>query len=150
MPTPKVNDLVYVRSLGQNGRVIEVPSAGSTKPYVVAIGDLKVKVNLADIEVRKGKASQSVAVKLPKSNDRHARNKDQEIDLHGLRVHEALEKVNQVIDRAIMDDYGSIAFIHGIGDDKLRAAIHKHLPTLSVVRRFCLDSVNRGVTRVYF
>lgn len=72
------------------------------------------------------------------------------IDLHGLKVHEALPLVQKLIDRALIADYERVSVLHGVGTGALLQAIHKYLKTQSVVSHFHLDENNPGVTWIYF
>jgi DNA mismatch repair protein MutS2 len=71
-----------------------------------------------------------------------------EIDLHGLTVEQALDRVQDVLNEALLADLGELRFIHGRGGGRLRAALHRRLRETSSVRRFGLDPRNEGVTIV--
>ena len=72
------------------------------------------------------------------------------IDLHGLRVEEAMARVLGAMDAALVRDASRMEIVHGKGEGRLKAALHKHLAGLSVVQSFRLDPHNAGVTVVYF
>ena len=72
------------------------------------------------------------------------------IDLHGLSVTEAVEKVMTEIDRSLQRGADRLEIIHGKGSGLIKEAIHKRLAALSVVAAFRLDPRNSGVTWVYF
>ena len=50
-----------------------------------------------------------------------------DLDLHGMRVDEALAAVDRHIDRAILAELDHVRFIHGFGTLRLRNAIREHL-----------------------
>lgn len=50
-----------------------------------------------------------------------------ECDLRGLRVHEALDRVNEFLDRATAESRDAVRFIHGIGTGALRSAVREQL-----------------------
>lgn len=50
-----------------------------------------------------------------------------DLDLHGMRVEEALAAVDRHIDDAILAELPSVRFIHGFGMFRLRDAIREHL-----------------------
>jgi DNA mismatch repair protein MutS2 len=64
-------------------------------------------------------------------------------------VADALSKTAQCLDDALVDGKDSLEIIHGIGEGKVRDAVHDYLKGLSVVRHFALDPLNPGVTKVY-
>ena len=72
------------------------------------------------------------------------------VDLHGLRVDEALSRVDEEINRALLNDADRLEVVHGLGTGRIRDALHTHLATLGVVAAFRLDPRNPGVTWVYF
>jgi DNA mismatch repair protein MutS2 len=70
------------------------------------------------------------------------------VDLHGLRIEEAIARVAQVVDRAIRDDIGEVRIIHGRGAGRLRGAVQQYLRAVGAVRSLGLDPRNDGVTVV--
>ncbi|MFM8314090.1 MAG: Smr/MutS family protein, partial [Deltaproteobacteria bacterium] len=74
----------------------------------------------------------------------------QTIDLHGMRVAEALTHIETFLDKALMADCGRVEIIHGVGTGALMQAVHEFLKKQSYVTRFHLDEKNTGTTWVYF
>ena len=72
------------------------------------------------------------------------------VDLHGLRVDEALSRVDEEINRALLTGADCLEVVHGLGTGRIRDALHRHLATLGVVAAFRLDPRNPGVTWVHF
>jgi DNA mismatch repair protein MutS2 len=72
------------------------------------------------------------------------------LDLHGLRVEEALALVDEEINRSLLRDADALEIVHGRGTGRIRSALHRHLASMKVVAAFRLDSSNPGVTWVYF
>ena len=71
-----------------------------------------------------------------------------EVDLHGRTVEEALDRVDQAINDALLADVGELRFIHGRSGGRIRAALHLRLAEIPSVRGFRLDPRNEGVTIV--
>jgi dsDNA-specific endonuclease/ATPase MutS2 len=71
-----------------------------------------------------------------------------EVDLHGLTVGEALARMEQVLNDALLADLPELRLIHGKGGGRIRAALHRRLRGISAVRAFRLDPRNAGVTIV--
>ena len=71
-----------------------------------------------------------------------------DLDLHGLIVAEALERVVSAVDAAIRAGHGRLRVIHGRSGGRLRGALHRQLLALPSVRAFRLDPANDGVTIV--
>jgi DNA mismatch repair protein MutS2 len=72
------------------------------------------------------------------------------VDLHGLSVEEAIARVIDEIDRALLRGANRVEVVHGKGSGRIRDALHRHLAALPVVAAFDLDRRNPGVTWVYF
>jgi DNA mismatch repair protein MutS2 len=71
-----------------------------------------------------------------------------EIDLHGLFVPDALARVEEAVNDAILDGRAQLRLIHGRSGGRIRAAVHRQLRSIASVRRFRLDPANPGVTLV--
>lgn len=71
-----------------------------------------------------------------------------EIDLHGLTVEEALARVDDVLNDAILAGVTELRIIHGRSGGRIRGAVHKRLREIGAVASFRLDSRNAGVTIV--
>ncbi|HVC18675.1 MAG TPA: Smr/MutS family protein [Vicinamibacterales bacterium] len=71
------------------------------------------------------------------------------LDLHGLTVEEALRLVDDRLNEALLAGLGRLEIVHGKGQGRIRAALHRHLQAMPSVRRFELDPRNPGVTHLY-
>lgn len=71
-----------------------------------------------------------------------------EVDLHGLRVEEALARIDDALDAALLAGLAELRFIHGRSGGRLRGALHARLRAISSVRGLRLDPRNPGVTIV--
>lgn len=72
-----------------------------------------------------------------------------ELDLHGCTVAEALEMLDNWLSRSAVSGCENLKVVHGIGTGKLKAAVHKRLSELKVVRNFKISLNNPGATDVY-
>ena len=73
-----------------------------------------------------------------------------EIDLHGLTVEEALVRVEDALNDALLADRGELRLIHGRSGGRIRAAVHRRLKEIPTVKAFAIDPRNDGVTIVRF
>lgn len=71
-----------------------------------------------------------------------------EVDLHGLTVNEAVERVERALNDAALQNVSSVRLVHGHGTGRVRQAVHRLLGEISSVRHFQLDPRNAGVTIV--
>jgi DNA mismatch repair protein MutS2 len=72
------------------------------------------------------------------------------VDLHGLRVEDAIVRVVTEIDHALRRDADRVEIVHGKGSGRLKEAIHRHLASMPGITTFRLDPRNPGVTWVVF
>lgn len=71
------------------------------------------------------------------------------LDLHGVRVEEALSRLEEKINRLIVAGIDRFQIIHGIGSGAIMDAVRRYLQQSSVVENFKADAKNPGVTWVY-
>lgn len=67
-----------------------------------------------------------------------------EIDIRGARGDEALEKVRNLIDDAVMVNHKNLRILHGKGNGILRELVRNYLSTLDVVKSFHDEHVEMG------
>jgi DNA mismatch repair protein MutS2 len=141
---------VAVRSLGRKrGEVIEARG----ERYRVRVDGVTVACREDDLEAlpQEGKRKREV----PRREARAERSAESRVaagrvDLHGLTVDAAMERVIAEIDRTLQRGADRLEVVHGKGSGIIRAALHRNLAALPVVKAFKLDAGNAGVTWVYF
>jgi DNA mismatch repair protein MutS2 len=120
----KEGDRVYIRGIAQPVEVI-APADGQERVEVL-LGTMRAKIPVYQLE-RKAEghpvaASQGVYL------DRAPRKgSSTELDLRGLRVDEALGRVDEALNDAALDGASSVRLIHGKGTGALRRAIRDYL-----------------------
>ena len=67
-----------------------------------------------------------------------------ELHLIGLRVEEAMRKVEKQIDSALIHGLREFSVVHGKGEGRLRTAVHEYLRGLSVVSDFRFSAPEEG------
>lgn len=144
----KRGQIVWITKLRKFGEVLSV--VGSR--VEIQLGVFRTQVALADISTdRVPKPGHLLKPSRKESGKRSRASKASvEVDLHGLRVEEALRELDRAVNRAIVEDWESLRVVHGLGTGRVKAAVHAHLAGLSVVASFKLESTNPGVTIVYF
>ena len=145
----KKGDRVHCRKLEETGVVLEVLRNGN---YKVAIGVLNLECR--ENELRKlERWEKEEAGPKPSTSKRRAKGtpaRSRSVDLHGMRVEEALALVETVLDEALRGNADSVEIVHGVGTGRLKAAVHRYLRGLAVVKRYRVDEKNPGATWVYF
>jgi DNA mismatch repair protein MutS2 len=129
---------VVVETLGgRPGRVVEVRDDDA----VVAVGAVKLTVPLRAVR----RTTRAAPVEpVPVSADVPDVAASREIDLRGLRVDEAEERVMRALDDAVRADLPSLRVIHGKGTGALRQRVSEMLQKDTRVKAFRLGAWNEG------
>ena len=126
--TLKEGDRVYIRGIAQPVEVIS--AADSQERIEVLLGTMRAKIPVYQLE-RKADADPTAAaqgVYLSRSSSRAPRRgPSSELDLRGMRVDEALSRVDNALNDASLDGASSVRLIHGKGTWALRIAIREYL-----------------------
>jgi DNA mismatch repair protein MutS2 len=145
---------VIVRTLGnKRGVVLDAGRNGRYRVQVEGVTTSCREADLAEPVESKGKKKSAAArsgAERPRTRGKDDPAPAARVDLHGLRVEEALAKVMDEIDRALRRGADRLEVVHGKGSGRIRDALHKRLAQLSVVAAFRVDPHNSGVTLVYF
>jgi len=142
---------VLLRTLRRRGVVVETLRAGV---YRVQVGALTVTAREEEIEVpapskkRRPPAAPAERTHHQSPQAGHPSEPDS-LDLHGLTVDEARNRVAGYISRAILAGLDRVEIIHGIGTGRVKAAVTKDLRSLSAVRAVKPHPSNPGVTIVF-
>jgi len=145
-PTIKAGDTVLLDGQETPGEVAEIRG----KQAVVIFGNLKstVKVDRLKKTGKKqdsGKQGARSGVNLGDWNVSKRRvSFKPEIDLRGKRAEEALQKLNEFLDEAIMVGAAEVRVLHGKGDGILRQLIRDQLQVNDVVSWYGDEHVERG------
>jgi len=115
---------VRVNSLGKAGRISSVGKGG--RVFVLLDGGLKVETKVKDLSPVKER-EESGPGKRVRWTASSAGPAETEIMVRGLERAEALEKVDSLLDRAVLQGLESVRIIHGIGKGILREAVYARL-----------------------
>jgi DNA mismatch repair protein MutS2 len=120
----KEGDRVYIRGIAQPVEVIA--AADSQDRVEVLLGTMRAKIPVYQLE-RQAEGHPAAApqgVYLDRAPRKPA---NADLDLRGLRVDEALSRVDEALNDAALDGAGTVRIIHGKGTGALRQAIREYL-----------------------
>ena len=128
-----VGDMVFVKSLGYDGAVSGImPKAGRVK---VISGSKEVLVPLSDIRMKKGRALSEEKDRTVQQ-DSHDGLVTSRINLVGMRVDEALSRLEPFLNHASLAGFREVTIIHGFGTGILARAVREHVTRHPLVKQF--------------
>jgi DNA mismatch repair protein MutS2 len=128
----RVGQTVFHRTLGANGKVIEICERERVR---LMIGAMKLLVPIHELsalpkgtEAQRAKpAAQRKRATQPKPMSAAQRTQDTTLDLRGERVEDALGRVDAFIDRLLGGSEGVGFVLHGHGTGALKSHVREHL-----------------------
>ena len=139
-----------LKALKKRGVVTAVLKAGV---YRVQVGALSVTAREDELEAPPPSKKKKRRAEPQTTDGTGAGAVDRDVpaslDLHGLTVDEARNRVAGYISRAMLAGHERVEIIHGIGGGKLKAAVTKDLKSIAAVRAVKPHPSNPGVTVVH-
>lgn len=128
----KQGDVVFVRTLGYDVRIIAIDRRQNR--LRVKAGNMYIEVPASDISSKQNKPSGAVAAN---KNTEQAEGEVQTVlNIVGLRVDEALSRLEPFLNHAALAGLEEITIIHGIGTGALLRAVREHLKDHPLVKQF--------------
>ncbi|MBT4815924.1 MAG: endonuclease MutS2 [Lentisphaerae bacterium] len=130
-----VGQTVWVEKLNSNGRVVEISDRGAK--VTVEVGAMRFSMRSKEL----GKATEDIPepeTQVKVTRPRASAQLSQEISLIGLRVDEALQRLDLYVDRAALAGLPQLRVVHGFGTGRLRRGVHEWLRDCPVVKGFRL------------
>ena len=137
----KLGEEVYVPKFTQHGTVISMPDKNGN--LQLQIGIMKVSVNLDELQ-QSAKPKETGKTMVHKISAGKTQNISSELDLRGLLVEEALDKVDKYLDDAYLSSLASVRIIHGKGTGALRSAVRDQLKHHRHVASYRFGAFNEG------
>jgi DNA mismatch repair protein MutS2 len=148
-----IGQRVYVIPLRKNGTIVKINSRGEYRVELES-GTTWCKVEQIQVAATTEKAKPKAehyhipGIKI-ESDAIKAGAALAKLDLHGMKVVEAMRLVEEHVSRAVLANLAEVEIQHGIGSGALMKALHQLLPQIKVVKSFTVKESNRGVTRVF-
>ena len=150
-----VGDTVKVYKYNRLGQVIEIKK--DKKKVVVQLGTMRVTLSPDELELSTRSApdrARTTAFTVSRAEeDEDETSPGMELNIIGLRVEEALSKVQKFLDKSMLSGMGSVRIIHGRGTGALRKAVREELTITPGVKDFHDEAFELGgdaVTVVVF
>ncbi len=128
----KEGDVVFVKSVGYDATVVKLLKKKNR--LRVKAGSMEMEAPLSDVGMKKGKIvkTQKRTIKPDMSEAAVAA----EINIIGLRVDEAIARLEQFLNDATLAGHSEVVIIHGVGMGILAKAVQGHLSGHPLVNNF--------------
>ena len=134
----KVGDDVLVLSYNQRATVLEI--SGNT--LQIKMGAMKL--NIKKKEVRKIDSEPEVATRYVSTSNVSSKKVGIDINVIGLNTEEAIRKIEDYMDKVILQGYDTFTIIHGLGSGILRKNIGEYLKNNRYVASYRTGGQNEG------
>ncbi|MDA1188120.1 MAG: endonuclease MutS2 [Chloroflexi bacterium] len=135
-------DMVDIRGLATQGAVVELDiEEGEAE---VAIGNIRLRIDLHRLSKVQGKASNSDAIGSGVSAQLGPMLASADLDIRGLRVEDATFRLEEFLDKAVRDGMAKVRVIHGRGTGALREVVREQLGGHPLVRTYQPEEAERG------
>lgn len=124
-------DVVFLRSFGCDGEVVSVDRRRGR--LRVRAGQMNLEVPVAETAQAKGKPPEPGATFKGEALERAVPSR---LDIIGLRVDDALSRVEPFLNDAYLAGFGEVTIIHGVGTGALQRAVRAHLKGHPLVAEF--------------
>ena len=141
--TFNVGDRVNLKSLAAYGRIIEGPD--SKGRYLVLIGSMKTWHPGQDLKGQKP-SKKSPTSGLKKKSGQKLSPPSVRLDLHGKTKAEALEMLDDLLDKALLHGNSQLEIIHGLGTGVLKQVVTTWAEKQRQIHSFKLAEGNPGTT----
>lgn len=133
-----VGDTLMIKNLHQKVTVLTLPD--KNKRLFVDMGAMKMKVKKDELAVLDENYKEPAKIKIPGTSFKKFELKryemSQTLDLRGFRVEEALDEVENYLNKASLYNLTPVYIIHGHGTGALKQAVRDFLKTSPYVAKF--------------
>ena len=133
-------DTVFVRSLGYDASVLKIMGRGQR--IRVAAGGKEIEIPLSDVGFGRGKSISREASQAKAENSDES--VSSRITLIGMRVEEALSRLEPFLNHSSLAGFGEVTVIHGLGTGALSRAVREHLDGHPLVKKFRKGEQSEG------
>ena len=148
-----IGDIVEIGALGFRGEVLSDPGgdapsgsvpSGSVKVDVL-VGSARIRLEVSRLrKVGEGAPRAPSTTRVTLTPKEFIAAEGAELDIRGLRLHEALERMDAYLDSALAQGVAHVRIVHGKGTGALRQGVWRHLASHSIAEAFDFAPPERG------
>ena len=142
-----VGSKIKIKNTETYGEILNI----QRKKALVAVGDMQMNVDIRKLELvgakeykRKTPAIRKASTVLFTDSNEKKLMFSAYLDLRGLRVEEAINKLTHFIDDAITTNTGELKILHGTGTGALKIAVREYLRTVDLVVSYKDEQLELG------
>jgi DNA mismatch repair protein MutS2 len=135
---------VLIRGTGKRGIVLRRAKGDR---WIVVTDTLRGTFSAADLQLLQADEKAAKGTKEPLlsvSEELQSPPPLFQLDLRGMRLEEALKKVEQQIDRALISGMSEFSIVHGMGEGILQRGIHDYLKRSTHVKEYFFSTPEQG------
>ncbi len=136
----EVGDYVTIRTLGSNGYVTDIDKERDI--IEVVTGNIKTKINRV-FASKSNKPKDTISTKTELNVEQI---NEPELNLVGLRIEDAIPRLDKFIDTAVIQGIPRVRILHGIGTGRLMKAVRERLHDVKYIKQVKGDERNVGIT----
>jgi DNA mismatch repair protein MutS2 len=138
-----VGDTVEIGSMGFSGTVISAPD--DDQKVEVLVGSARIRMETSRLR-KAGAVAPPVHIEtsIQLAPGRSGAPTQVELDLRGMRLHEAVERLDDYLDNALAQGLTHVRIIHGKGTGALRQGVWHHLANHGAIDQFDFAPSDRG------
>ena len=138
-----IGDDVEILGIGQEGEVATKPDKKGN--LLVQVGIMKINANIKNLRLIKSKESKTAETNIKSIIKNKAnQNINQEIDLRGMNIEEAILEIDKYLDDAYIIGVKEVQLIHGKGTGVLRKGVQNYLKKHKHVKSFRIGGYSEG------
>ncbi len=127
----------FVRYKNQRGKIISIKK----KEAFIESDGFKLRVPLSELKRSSNPPKRKTKTKITLQKPTHS---FIQLDLHGLRSEEAIERLDIFLSNALISGFDEVLIYHGIGTGKLAFAVKEFLKSYPKVKSFSDAPANQG------
>ncbi|MCQ2957711.1 MAG: endonuclease MutS2 [Candidatus Gastranaerophilales bacterium] len=130
----KIGDSVFLKKLNQVVEIKTLPDKSGN--MLVVFNNIEIKVKAKDVYFTDKKAVKKLNIDIKKGFEFKKYRTPSEIDIRGMRVLDALDKLDKYLDEASLSNLPQVTIIHGAGTGALRQAVREYLKDSAYAKTF--------------
>ncbi len=135
---------VIIKSFNKEGVIVNEPNKKGVA--TVSYDNINIKSNITDLEIIEKKEHKPIVIQSSYSTLKRniSTSYENTLDLHNYSITDGINKLIKYIDTCVASRFNIIRVVHGIGEGKMKTAVHNELKKNKNVSTYRLGLANEG------